>query len=595
MEIKEKKLNLKEDLKIYFGLAKKYKWLFVLVIFFVFLHEVKQILDRFIFKIAIDNATEFIAGTLPFAAFYNTLIILGVVLASTIVIMNIGGNWFKIHFENRLSARMIMDLKQKYFSHIISLDHKFYTGHKTGSLISRLTRGASGIERVTDSICFDLAPLILQFIVLIFTLIYLDKTSALIIFLIVTSFLIFSLKMQKKVDKLNLISNSKEDIEKGNVADIFTNIDSIKYFGKEFFIKSRYKKLAEDTKSAALNSWDMWKVVSAGQSFIIGVGTILLLFFSFRNLIAGNMTIGTITFIYMTYYALLGPLWGFIHGFRNFSRGMSDLQDLFEYGKIESSIKNKEGSKNIEIINGKIEFKNVDFTYTRNKIFDNFNLKIPASTKVALVGQSGSGKTTLVKLLYRLYNLDSGEILIDGKNIADVKHESLRSEMAIVPQECVLFDDTIYNNVLFSNPSARRNEVMKAIRSAQLDQIIDRLPLKENTIVGERGVKLSGGEKQRVSIARALLANKKILVLDEATSSLDSETEYEIKKGLDKLMQGRTSIIIAHRLSTIMHADLIVVLKQGKIIQMGKHNQLLPQGGEYKKLWNLQKGGYIKD
>ena len=240
-----------------------------------------------------------------------------------------------------------------------------------------------------------------------------------------------------------------------------------------------------------------------------------------------------------------------------------------------------------------IEFKNVSFKYNNKKILDNFNLKIKPGEKVALVGHSGSGKTTLVKLLYRFYDVNTGTILVDGKDVRNIKQESLRSELSIVPQECVLFDDTVYNNILFSNPKASRYEVLNAIKSAQLDKTVRNFPNKEETIVGQRGVKLSGGEKQRVSIARALLANKKVIVLDEATSSLDSQTESEIQKDLEKLLEGRTSIIIAHRLSTIMKADKIIVLEGGKIVQTGSHNTLINKPGLYKKLWNLQKGGYI--
>ena len=224
----------------------------------------------------------------------------------------------------------------------------------------------------------------------------------------------------------------------------------------------------------------------------------------------------------------------------------------------------------------------------------NFNLKIKPNEKVALVGHSGCGKTTLVKILNRFYNLDSGEVLIDGKNIENYKQESVRGETSIVPQECILFDDTLYNNIKFANSKASKKEIFNAIKFAQLGKVIKNFPNKENTIVGERGVKLSGGEKQRVSIARAILANKKVLVLDEATSALDSETESEIQKALENLLKGRTSIIIAHRLSTIMNADRIIVLQKGKIIQEGKHKDLVKVPGEYRKLWKLQKGGYIK-
>jgi ATP-binding cassette subfamily B protein len=209
------------------------------------------------------------------------------------------------------------------------------------------------------------------------------------------------------------------------------------------------------------------------------------------------------------------------------------------------------------------------------------------------VGPSGAGKTTLIRLLFRLYDVEGGQISVDGANIAEVAQTSLRESLSMVPQECILFDDSLYNNIAFSNPKASRDAVFRAIRFAQLEKFIAGLPAKENTIVGERGVKLSGGEKQRVSIARALLADKRILILDEATSSLDSETEHEIQIGLKDLMKGRTSILIAHRLSTIMSADIIVVLDKGRVVQQGKHQELIRKPGLYKKLWNLQKGGYI--
>ncbi len=281
-------------------------------------------------------------------------------------------------------------------------------------------------------------------------------------------------------------------------------------------------------------------------------------------------------------------MFGFVNGIRNFSRSMADFQELFEYGKVQNEIIDKPDAKKINIKNGEIEFKNILFKYGKRKIFENFRLKINPNEKVALVGHSGSGKTTLIKLLYRLYDVDSGNIFIDNIDIRDFKQESLRSELSIVPQECVLFDDTIFNNVKFSKPNATRREVMKAIKFAQLDKVISLFPHKENTIVGERGVKLSGGEKQRVSVARAILADKKVLILDEATSSLDSETEHEIQKDLVKLLEGRTAIMIAHRLSTIMNADKIIVLKDGKMIEEGIHSELIKKKGMYYKLWSYQ-------
>ncbi|MEI7718680.1 MAG: ABC transporter ATP-binding protein [archaeon] len=588
-----KDVHVKENLKIYFSFLKKFKFLLIGTLFFVFIHEAKQIADKYVVKIAFDKSAEFVAGTFPKESLFSLFGILLLVLLGLTIFVSVFGNWVKLHLLHRLEVGLIYNLKEKYFAHIISLDHKFFTTHKTGSLISRLGRGGSAIERMTDSILFEFAPLILQFSILAVSLLYLDKMSALIVSVIMVVFLVFTISFQKVANKDNLLANKAEDIEKGNIADIFTNVDSIKYFGKEYWIQKRYLNLAKETRQATLKSWDHWRIVSAGQSLILGLGTAALLYFSFKEFLEGNLSLGTLTFIYTTYYSLMGPMFGFVHGIRNFNRSLTDFQDLFEYGKVESEIKDKQTAKDMKINLGKIEFKDVTFAYEKRKVFENFSLKIPANKKVAFVGHSGCGKTSLVKLLYRLYDIQSGSITIDGKDIRDVKHESLRSEMAIVPQECILFDDTVYHNIQFSNPNANREQVMQAIKFAQLDKVIERFPNKENTIVGERGVKLSGGEKQRVSIARAILANKKILVLDEATSALDSETEHEIQRDLQRLMEGRTSIVIAHRLSTIMNADIIVVMKEGKIVQMGKHNELISKPGEYKKLWNLQKGGYL--
>jgi len=583
------------NLKVYWSFLRKYKLIFVLLTFAVLTHEAKQIADKYIVKMAFDKSAEFLSGAIAEGVLLDYLFILLLVLLSLTILVSVCGNWLKLHLVNKLETNLIYDLKNRYFSHIISLDHKFYTTHKTGSLISRLGRGGSAMERITDSIFFEFAPLIIQFSILIFSLIYLDRISAIIVSVIVVTFITFSLIIQKIANKYNLAANKSEDIEKGNISDIFTNVDSIKYFGKESWIRKRYLAFADDTRKTSLRSWNMWRIVSAGQSLILGIGTVTLLYFSFNSFLKGELSLGTLTFIYTTYYSLMGPLFGFIHGVRGFTKSLTDFQDLFEYGNIESDIKDNPNALEMRINRGEIEFDNISFAYDKRQVFNNFSLKVPANKKVALVGHSGCGKSSLVKLLYRLYDIQSGSIKIDGKDIRSVKHESLRSEMAIVPQECILFDDSIYNNIKFSNPKATKEQVMQAIKFAQLDKIVNRFPNKENTIVGERGVKLSGGEKQRVSIARAILADKKILVLDEATSALDSETEYEIQVDLQKLMQGRTSIVIAHRLSTIMNADVIVVMKEGKIVQMGKHNDLINKSGEYKKLWNLQKGGYLKE
>lgn len=591
----DRKIDFKYNLSVYWSFLSKYKLILFSILLVVLINETAFLSERFLFKILIDKGTEFAGGTVLAKEFIHILTLIAAVFVSALSIA-ILTNWLKIHLVNRIEVKMILDLKRKFFNHLLTLDYNFHITHKTGSMISRLIRGGGAIERITDVLVFNFLTILFQLIVVTFSLVYLDITSAIVIFAITVSFIYYSMFIQKYQQVAGLEENQKEDIEKGNISDIFTNIDSIKYFGKEDLIRNKYKSLSDDTRTASLKHWDFHRWTASGQSLILAVGTFALIFLSVRKVLNGEMTLGTLAFVYTVYSSLIGQMFGFVHGIRGFYRSMADFQDLFEYGKIQREVKDKSNAKNLEVSSGSVEFRNVSFHYGRKKAFslNDFSLEIKPNEKVALVGHSGCGKSTLVKLLYRFFDVQKGEILVDGKNIRDFKQESVRGELSIVPQECVLFDDTIYNNIAFANPKATKKEVMDAIRFAQLDKIVENFPQKEKTIVGERGVKLSGGEKQRVSIARAILANKKILVLDEATSALDSETEHEIQRNLEKLLQGRTSIIIAHRLSTIMSADRIIVMKQGKIIQEGTHNDLIKKPGEYKKLWNLQKGGYIK-
>jgi len=588
-----REIDFRYNLSVYWSFLKKYKLLFILALFVTLIVSVTYIIEKFLFKILIDRGTEFIEGSLPRPDFTVILFWVAVVYIASVII-RVFLKFLNVHFLIVLTSNMVIDLKKRFFNHIVGLSHEFHTTHKTGSLISRIIRGAGAIDRLNDVIIFNTAPLIFQVVLVTGSLIYFDLMPVVVIFITMLFFIGFSVYVQDKSKPYGGLSNKTEDREKGNLSDFLTNIDSIRYYGKENLVKKKYKQLAENSRSAGLDYSYFFRWLDAGQSLILGLGIFFLIYFPILKFLDGNLTLGDVVFIYTIYGNVTGPLWGFVHGIRQYYRSMVDFEDLFQYGKIENDIKDKHDAKDLKIRNGEVEFRNVGFDYEQRKMFKNFSLKIPENKKYALVGHSGCGKTTLVRLLYRLYDIKCGKILIDGIDIKDVKQESLRSEMSIVPQECVLFDDTIYNNVAFSNPRASKKEVLDSMKFAQLDKIIKDFPKKENTIVGERGVKLSGGEKQRVSIARAILANKKILVLDEATSSLDSETEHEIQRDLERLMEGRTSIIIAHRLSTIMHADKIVVMKKGKIVQMGTHNELIGQEGEYNHLWSLQKGGYIK-
>lgn len=595
MRKENKKINFKYNLSEYWNLLEKNKIMFFIVFIIAFIITGLGMIENYLFKIIIDDGTDFTSEIITKNQLIETLTIVAIIFLTTIIIRSLL-EWSKHHYIIKLESNLMFRLKEKYFRHIIKLSHKFHATHKTGSLISRMNRGAYAIESLTDIFIFNFAPFLFGIIVVAFSIFYFDKISTIIIFAIATVFISYSILIQKIQQKSRLELNSSSDTEKGSISDIITNIDSIKYFGKEKFIEKKYKELIEDIKNKFIKYCGYYRWFGAGQILILGLGTFSIIYLPLRNFLNGTITLGTIVFIYTAYGKLATPMFRFVGGIKGFYRSLADMQDLFEYGKIKNEIKNQPNAKKLEIQKGEIEFKDVSFHYEKKKAFclDNFNLKIKPNEKIAFVGHSGCGKSTLLKLLYRFYDVQKGEILIDQKKIKKFKQESLRQELSIVPQECILFDDTIFNNIKFANPKAKKEDVFKAIKFAQLSKVIEKFPDKENTIVGERGVKLSGGEKQRISIARAILANKKILVLDEATSALDSKTEFEIQKSLKKLLNNRTSIIIAHRLSTIMNADRIIVMKKGKIIQEGKHKELIKTKGEYQKLWNLQKGGYIK-
>ncbi|MGV8131311.1 MAG: ABC transporter ATP-binding protein [Candidatus Pacearchaeota archaeon] len=591
---KKEDLDVRYILKTYWSFIKKYKLLITSILLCGVFFSTAGLAQRTLFKKIVDNGELFAKGEISSTNLYEIIIVVIFVWLAVIGLRAIF-RWLRVHWINKLEANSVLNLKQYYYNHIVSLDYKFHTTHKTGSLIARLSRGSSAMERLTDFASYQTMAIIFEVLIAGGALMLVDKSIGLIILATGIIFITYSYKLQKKQRTLKLIANTTEDIEKGFTGDTMTNIESIKYYGKENMIRSKYSSLTEKTKNAWFKEWQLGRWSSSIETLIVDIGGLISLGIILRSFLQGNTTLGTVVFVWTSYWQIISSVQNFMDGLRGYNKSIADFHDLFQYGKINNRIKDKESADNLQVKEGLIEFENISFKYHNNDFFKNFNLIVPKGEKIALVGHSGSGKSTLVKLLYRLYDLNSGKIKIDGIDIKDVKQESLRSELSIVPQECVLFDDTIYNNILFSNPKASRQEVFQAIKFAQLDKTIGNFPNKENTIVGERGVKLSGGEKQRVSIARALLADKKILVLDEATSALDSKTEHEIQKDLQNLMQGRTSIIIAHRLSTIMSADLIVVLKDGKIVQKGTHRQLINQRGEYKELWNLQKGGYISD
>jgi ATP-binding cassette subfamily B protein len=590
----EAKNNVNEDIKYYLKIARPYWFMFVLVMGLITVGYLVEFGQNFIYKTVIDSGTDFAALKITKDSFVLIAVNLGLLFFATVLLAGIL-KYLRLLFLNKLEVDMMMDIKKDIFNHLINLSHKFHSSNRTGSLISRLIRSGKSIESLTDFATFHGGPLVIKLIIGFVIIAFFDISSAIVVVIMASLFMGYSIILLQKQQEANIVKNDQEDYEKAFISDTFTNIETVKNFGKENRMKDLFSNITSITSEKWLRFWNYYNTTEAGHVMIIGFGTIAIMYFTIIRFISGELTMGSVVFIYTSYIGLTLPLYEFFWGVRRLYEGLADLDAVVKYKKTNSDVVDKVGAKNLKVTKGKIEFNNVNFAYNqKEKILHDFNLTINPNEKIAFVGHSGAGKTTIVKLLYRLYEPQSGEVLIDGKNVNSVTQESLRNELSIVPQECVLFNDTIYNNVLFSNPSASRGKVFEALKAAQLIDFINSLPNKENTFVGERGIKLSGGEKQRLSIARAILADKKILVLDEATSSLDSKTEFEIRTSLEKLMKGRTTLIIAHRLSTIMNADKIVVMKKGTIEQIGTHKELSKKEGIYSSLWKLQKTGELR-
>ncbi len=580
-------------LKVLLTFLRPYSLLIVGLISFTFLVELINFFDNFFFKYLVDSGSSYLQGILTSDVFTQLILsILALYFGSKLIETVF---WYYMHvYLMKMESRVLSDIEQKSFWHVINLSYNFHLGKKTGSLISQFTRGINRVESLLDVVTWHFFPVFFRIIFSLSVLSYFDLRTGLILGLTTMLFIAVSIYFTHKQRIPQDKANEAEDRLKQNLSDVYLNIEAVKYFGKEKFSFSYFRSLSQRLKDDRYRFWMYFSYQSIFQVLILGIGLSAILYFSFMRLRDGILTLGTITLIYATVWKLVPFLFTFIHGYRDFMRSIVDVHDLFAIFKEQPEIKDQKDAKSLTVRDGDILFENVSFSYPRSRksdesVLKNFTLHVKKNTKVALVGLSGSGKTTVVKLLYRLFDVNSGRILIDQQNISSITQQSLKENMSIVPQEPLLFDNTLYYNIAYANPSASTKEVWQAIKFAQLHNFIHKLPQKEKTLVGERGIRLSGGEKQRVSIARAILANKKILILDEATSALDSQTEKEIQHALENLMKNRTTIIIAHRLSTIMKADLIVVLSEGKIVEIGTHSELKDKAnGLYKHLWDLQ-------
>ncbi len=478
----------------------------------------------------------------------------------------------------------------KAFSHIHSLSLSFHLTRKTGAISRTVERGVIGTEFLLRFLFFNIIPLIFEFILVIIILVYkfeIVYTLIVSICLILYSFFTFKItewrvSIRKKMNQFDSDSNQK-------AIDGLLNYETVKYFNAEQYEMDRYNFSRKQYQKEAVKTSITLAFLNLGQTIIITTGLMTIMILAMKEVNNGNITLGSFVGLNAIIIQLSVPLNFLGTVYREIRQAIVDLEAMFEIFSQKIEIKDKNNAKKLNITNSDIEFNDVHFSYNPDRlILSNFSLKISKGTQIAIVGKTGSGKSTIMRLLFRFYDPQQGNIYIDKQKISDVTLNSLHQNIGVVPQDTVLFNDTILYNLKYGNQNANFDQIQSAAKSACIDDFINSLPNGYNTVVGERGLKLSGGEKQRIGIARTILKDASIMLLDESTSSLDYTTEKKILANLKKDKKNSTMIIISHRLSAITDVDKIIVLNFGKIIEQGTHLELMNAKGEYFKLWQNQ-------
>lgn len=476
------------------------------------------------------------------------------------------------------------------FKHLHHLSLDFHLSRQTGGLSRVIERGTRGIQFVLNFMTFNIVPTLFEITLVTGILIYhFNILYAAIVFFTIVIYIALTLVVTEWRLKYRKAMNQSESRANTKAIDSLINYETVKYFGNEEHEYKRFDTSLAKYETAAIKSQKSLSLLNIVQSAVIGAGLIVIMLLAGQGVVEKRLTIGDFILVNLYLIQLYMPLnfLGFVY--REIKNSLVDMDKMFELIHVHASVDDKEDAIDFIPSHAVVEFKNVSFSYNNNRpILKNISFKIDEGKTLAVVGPSGSGKSTLSRLLFRFYDVNSGEICIDGVNIRDMKQKSLRKNIGVVPQDTVLFNDTIGYNISYGQPGASLNEIKKAAQYAKIHDFIEALPEGYDSQVGERGLKLSGGEKQRVAIARTILKNPQIMVFDEATSALDSHKEKEIQASLKEISKNRSTLVIAHRLSTIVDADEIIVLKNGQITERGRHQQLLDQNGEYAELWKKQ-------
>ena len=490
-----------------------------------------------------------------------------------------------------VTQNAVRQLANRTFRHLHSLSLRFHLERRTGGLNRVIERGVNGVDTILRMAILNMIPTAIE-LVMIAGLVawYFGWLYVAVIFVMVVAYVWFTFFATEKRIAIRRDMNESDTEANSKAVDSLLNFETVKYFGNEELEARRFDESMARYEKAAVRTFTTLGVLNSGQAVIFSTGMVACMLLAARDVSTGVLTVGDFVMINAILIQLFMPLNFMGMVYREIKQGLIDMETMFALLHEPAEIVDRPGAKPLEVANGTIAFKNVSFAYDPGRpILKDVSFEVPAGKMVAIVGPSGAGKSTISRILFRFYEVNGGEVTIDGQNIEDVTQTSLRTAIGMVPQDTVLFNDTIEYNIRYGRPGATEAEVREAARMAQIHDFIMALPQGYGALVGERGLKLSGGEKQRVAIARTILKAPPILMLDEATSALDSHTEKEIQDALEQVARDRTSLVIAHRLSTVVHADNIIVLENGRIVEQGRHTELLDKNGLYASLWARQR------
>ncbi len=585
------KATVKDVLKIFWKGIKPQKWSFYGIILAftavgIMVVTIPLFYKRFFDLLTADQSKSIIAPQL-----IRQIVIIFILNAGIWVSFRIGA-FLLSNFESKVMAR----LKQMSFEYIIDHSYRFFTNTFTGALVQRVNRLSRAFERLIDTLAFNFIGLFVSIVGVLIVVFLNNPTIAWIMlsWIIVTGLVQFFFSRWKL--KYDLASSAADSATTALLADTLSNQNAVSSFIGSAYEAKAFKDVSNKQARATRLAWNLANTLDGLQAGLIFIMEFLIFYYAVKFWQRDAITIGTFVLIQVYIIGLAAKLWDFSRIIRNVYESFADSEEMVRILITPHEIQDIPHAKALKMRNSAIEFKNVSFSFdNKHQTLNDLNVIIRGGERIALIGPSGAGKSTLVKLLLRLYNLKDGTILIDNQDIQKVTQESLRNTISLVPQDPVLFHRTLMENIRYGRREASDEEVIAAAKLAHCDDFIEALPLKYETFVGERGIKLSGGERQRVAIARAILKNAPILILDEATSSLDSHSESLIQDALDQLMKNKTTIVIAHRLSTIRKMDRILVIDNGSIVEQGSHTDLIAKEQSlYKHLWNLQAGGFLR-